>query len=308
MPTSNKCRAFSLAILVAALAVSQLTVAQDGDSGVPVSIVVTVAARRGNTMPEITKQDVMVYQGRTRAKVTDWAPAQGDRAGLQLFVLLDDYPTASRGSQLEDIRRFIMAQPATTKVGVAYMQIGDTKVLQAPTIDHEAAAKALRVTLGNLAGSASPYFSLGDLIKHWDSSSDRREVLMISNGIDHNWSGDNNGNQNNPYVDAVIQQAQRAGIQVFAINTIGARSMGRNFLAQLSEGTGGESYYQESGPPVSFVPYLDTVSQRLANQYLLTFLAKPEKKAGMQSVKLRTEVPNAVLLGASTVYVPASGQ
>ena len=78
---------------------------------------------------------------------------------------------------------------------------------------------------------------------------------MISNGIDHNWSGDNNGNHDNPYVDAVIQQAQRASIQVFTINTIGAGGMGRNFLAQLTEGTGGESYYQESGPPVSFVPY-----------------------------------------------------
>jgi hypothetical protein len=300
MSTLNKCRAFSFAILLAALAVSHLAVAQDSDSGVPVSMVVTVEARRGNTMPEITKQDVMVYQGRTRAKVTDWVPAQGDRAGLQLFVLLDDYPNASRGRQLDDIRRFIMAQPAATKVGVAYMQIGDTKVLQAPTIDHQAAADALRVTLGSLAGSASPYFSLGDLIKHWNASSDRREVLMISNGID----GINGGDHDDPYVNAVIQKAQRGGIQIFAISTTGP-SLGRKFLAQLSEETGGESYYHESGPPVSFAPYLDTFSQRLANQYLLTFLAKPEKKAGMQSVKLRTEVPNAVLLGASSVYVPA---
>jgi len=39
---------------------------------------------------------------------------------------------------------------------------------------------------------------------------------------------------------------------------------------------------------------------------LLTFLAKPERKAGFQQVKLRTEVPNAELVGADRVYVPAA--
>jgi hypothetical protein len=58
--------------------------------------------------------------------------------------------------------------------------------------------------------------------------------------------------------------------------------------------------------PVSFTPYLDDVTHRLGRQYLLTFLAKPEKKAGMQRVRLSTEVPNAELVGADQVYVPVS--
>jgi hypothetical protein len=57
---------------------------------------------------------------------------------------------------------------------------------------------------------------------------------------------------------------------------------------------------------VSFSPYLDDLERRLLHQYLLTFLAKPVKKAGMQSVKLRTEVPDAELLAADSVYVAAS--
>jgi hypothetical protein len=40
----------------------------------------------------------------------------------------------------------------------------------------------------------------------------------------------------------------------------------------------------------------------------MTFLPKPEKKAGMQSVKLQTEVPNAELVSADRVYVPATPQ
>ena len=38
--------------------------------------------------------------------------------------LLDDSSNISLGSQLEDIRQFIIAQPATTKIGVGYMQNG----------------------------------------------------------------------------------------------------------------------------------------------------------------------------------------
>jgi hypothetical protein len=48
------------------------------------------------------------------------------------------------------------------------------------------------------------------------------------------------------------------------------------------------------------------LGRRLTRQYLLTFLAKPEKKAGMQPVKLMTEVPNAQLVSPDRVYVPAS--
>jgi hypothetical protein len=46
------------------------------------------------------------------------------------------------------------------------------------------------------------------------------------------------------------------------------------------------------------------LTRRLTHQYLLTFLAKPGKKPGLQPVKIRTEVPNAELVAADMVYVP----
>jgi hypothetical protein len=48
------------------------------------------------------------------------------------------------------------------------------------------------------------------------------------------------------------------------------------------------------------------LTRRLNHQYLLTFLAKPEKKPGLQSVKLWTEVQNVELVAADKVYVPAT--
>jgi hypothetical protein len=273
-------------------------------------MVVTVEARHGSNVPEINREDAMVYQGHDRDKVTDWVPLQGDHAGLELFVLIDDASNTSLGSQLEDLRQFINSQPATTAIAVGYMQNGGVNILQNFTNDHAQAAKGLRLPLGNAGASASPYLSVVDLIKRWPENPVRHEILMISDGIDR--LGDSG--PDNPYVNSAVEQAQRAGVIIFTIYTPGTghyghsfwrSNWGQNYLSQIAEQTGGEAYYLGFGAPVSFVPYLDDLTRRLTRQYLLTFLAKPEKKAGFQRIKLTTEVPNAELVGADSVYVPA---
>jgi hypothetical protein len=297
------------------LASVQLLAAQQNSSpaGPAMNLVVTFQSRRGSRMPDISRPDVMVYEGRDRDKVTSWVPLQGDHAGLELFILIDDSSNMTLGSLLEDVREFINAQPATTKIGVAYMQNGIAQITQDLTNDHTLAAKALRLPLGNRGASASPYFSLGDLIKRWPESNERHEVVMITDGIDRLWGS----GPGNTYVDTLIEQVQRAGVIVFGIYTpdvgrfaggSGRTNWGQSYLAQVAEGTGGEAYYLGNGAAVSFAPNLDDITSRLGRQYLLTFLAKPQKKAGMQRVKLQTEVPNAELVSADRVYVPATAQ
>jgi hypothetical protein len=298
----------AIALLIAPLQWARAQATADR-AGVPVSMVVTVKARHG-AEPNISPENVIVSEGRARAKVTDLVPLQGERAGLELFLLLDDSRNTSLGTQVEDIRHFILAQPPTTKIGVAYMQDGATKIAQSLTADHALAAGALHVSLSNLAKSVSPYNSLTDLIKQWPAGTDRREVLMISSGADAVF-GDSGPDKDDIYVDSAIEAAQRAGVVVFAIGTSGEQfdtsnpGRGKNYLSQVAEETGGESYYRESGPVTSFVPYLEDATQRLNRQYLLTFLAKPGKKPGMQSVKVRTDVSHTEIASAERVFVPA---
>jgi hypothetical protein len=277
---------------------------------VPAHLVVTVEPHHGHDVPPINREDVMVYEGKERDQVTDWVPAQGEHAALELFILLDDGSNASLGTQLQDIRKFIEAQPPSTLVGIAYMQNGIAKVEQTPTNDHAQAVKALRLPMGMRGANGSPYFSLPDLIKRWPPSKARREVFMVSDGIDLYYGS---GDLNDPYVQEAIEAAQRAGILVSAIYSPGVGHFGHSYwqtywgqlyLSELAEKTGGEGYYIGfNGPPVSFEPYLEDFARRLTNQYLLTFLAKPPKKAGLVPVKLRTEVKNADLISADRVYV-----
>ena len=305
------------AILVLALWASGTRSLADAEAppanGEPAHMLVTVEAVHGSNVPVVNREDVMVYEGRDRDKVTDWVPAQGDHAALELVILLDDGSNISLGTQLEDLRQFILAQPASTQIAVAYMQDGIAKMAQNLTSDHALAAKALRLPLGMRGINGSPYFSLSDLIKHWPQGTARREVLMVSDGIDRYYGI---GDPLDPYLAAAIEDAQRAGIVVFVIYTPGVGHYGHSYwqtywgqiyLSQVADETGAESYYIGfNGAPVTFVPYLDDLAHRFTHQYLLTFTAKPQKKSGLQRVKLMTEVPNADLVSADRVYVPAA--
>lgn len=301
---------------MAALSIPHAVSAQqkEATTGTPVQIVVSVEPKHGNEIPTITQQDVLVYQGHDRRPVTGWVAATGDRAGLALAILIDDSAGFSFGSQMEDIRAFIGEQAPTTQIAVGYMQNGTVRLAQDFTQDHGAAAKSLRLPQGFVGAEASPYFSLTDFIKRWPSSPSlpRREILMITDGIDTFYGG----GYPDPYVDTAVKDAQCAGIVVFSLYTPGVGHFahtywriywGQNYLAQLSEETGGESYYfLGAQAPVAFGPYLNQMTGRLAHQFLLTFQAKPQNKAGTESVKLSTEIRNVDLIAQDKVCVPAT--
>jgi hypothetical protein len=286
--------------------------AQQTAAGVPVHMVVSVESRHGAEIPALKREDVVVTQGRDRNKVMEWVPATSERAGLDLYVLLDDSSRWTVDTQLAEVRSFILQQPASTFIAVGYIHNGFVQMTQHLTTEHAGAAKAVGMPIGNSSGEASPYFALEDLLKHWqpDPARPRREVVMITSGVDLYSPG-----SVDPYLDEAIEQMQRAGILVYSIYTPDSghagysflrQNWGQNNLAQISGETGAESYDLGIVPAESFKPYFDDISRQLGHQYLLTFLAKREKKAGMQTVRLNTESPAAGLVGAGRVYVPAS--
>jgi len=276
---------------------------------VPVQMIVTVEARHGKEVPALNRGDVMALQKNERLQVTDLVPCQNEHAALELYILLDDASDMSLGSQLDELRQFIETQPAATAIGIGYMRNGTGGVVQELTTDHAKAAKALRLPLGSPGASPSPFLSLSDLIKRWPESPARHEVLMLTSGVDPL-----GGAIIDPYLDAAIEHAQRAGVVAYAIYTPSAGHFGHSFfglnwgqnhLAQLAEETGGEVYMLGFGPPVSLAPYLADVAEHLSHQYLVRFLISAGAKAGFEAVRLTTEVPNAELVAAKKVYVPA---
>jgi hypothetical protein len=162
-------------------------------STVQLHIVITDQSSSDNgEIPVLTAQNVQVKVGKDEARVTQLIPARDDNAALQLFILIDDTLDSSIGNNLNDLRDFINALPASTVVGVAYMSNATLQITQNFTADHALAAKAIRLPRGSTSAMDSPYLSLISLTKGWPAQNVRREVLMVSDGIDR-LRGDNTG-------------------------------------------------------------------------------------------------------------------
>jgi hypothetical protein len=279
---------------------------------VPIRVIVTAQGRKGEEPPAITKEDVLVHQDKDRVPVFDWIPLQRENAGLELVILLDDASRTGLGGQLSDIRDFILAQPPSTSIAVAYASNASVIMAQNFTSDKALAAKALRIPLGNTGALSSPWLSLSDLISRWPPSNKRQEVLMISDGINRL----RNVGLSDPDLDTAVEKAQKAGIVVHTIYASGVGRLSRSFnavnfgqskLAEITQGTGGNSYFEGTLTPIAFSPYLSDLAKILNRQYLLTFAANQGKKSRFYRLRVTTEVSGVELSTQSEVYVLAPG-
>jgi hypothetical protein len=272
-------------------------------------LVVTAEGHHNEAAPVVQRDDVIVTCNKKPARVSQWVPLRGDESKLQLYLLIDDGLDSSVSLQFEDLKRFIQSQSNTTEIGIGYLRNGSTQIAQALTADHGRAASALRIPLGQPGIAGSPYIALSDLFKKWPAAEARREVLLISSGIDLYYEP---GSIQNPYLDRAIADAQRGGIIVHSIYYGGTGhaghsywriNWGQNYLSQLADETGGEFFWQGTQNPVSFTPYLKDLAERLNNQYLLTFEPAPDVKPGLQSVKVATERAGVTLVSASKAFL-----
>src|SRR5882724_2346047 len=101
-----------------------LAIVAGGARAQEIRTIVTVEGHKDAAPPELTQQDVMVYLDNQRMKTTGWEPIQSQKVGLQLWVLIDDGTDSSLGSELAELRKFVLEQPATTQVGVGYLRNG----------------------------------------------------------------------------------------------------------------------------------------------------------------------------------------
>lgn len=150
-----------------------------------VHLVITDTALRNNEeLPPLRKEDLQVKLSKKVVTPAALIPAQADQGALQLMILVDDTLDQGVGNNLSDLREFITALPQGTQVGVAYMSNAGINILQNFTTDRDLAAKAIRLPRGTLSSMDSSFFSLISLLKGWPQQKVRREVIMVTDGID----------------------------------------------------------------------------------------------------------------------------
>jgi hypothetical protein len=258
--------------------------------------VVTVLPSKNAPAPAITQQQVSVKINGKDSTVTRWRQF-GPNAPVEMVLLIDGAARTSLGTQMQEIEKFVQSLPGNTSATIAYMQNGEAALTGPLTTDRAETLRGLHLTAGVPGISASPYFCLSSLAQHWPSNNRqaRREVVMVTDGVDY-YDGAMHFDPEDPYVQAAIQDAARAQLIVYSIywrnmgrldRTMAATNAGQNLLSEVTQATGGNSYWEGFGDPVSFQPYFEDIERRLNNQYELGFMAPSNGKTEVGTLKLK---------------------
>lgn len=295
-----------------------------------VHVVITdVALRNDQELPPLKKEDLKVKQGKKVLDISQLIPAQGENSALQLMILIDDTLDAqSVGNNLSDIKTFISGQPASTVIAVGYMSNATVQLVQNFTPDHDLAVKAIRLPVGRPSAMDSPYLSLISLIKGWTQQKVRREVIIVSDGIDRLRGERPDAGRMGPNYGATYHSmptistdansaseiAQRYNVIVYPIYSPGVGRSGRSSwdlqnglsgLTKIADETGGECFSLSTSNAVSFKPYLDRLQGYFNNQYYLVFDAIQGKKDSLTRISIReAEGKDFEILAPDNVWVP----
>jgi len=279
-----KTACFAATILLAA----QGTLAQGGRKGRgaprPVTIPVTIKVHKPEV--EIRVVDFMLREdGDVQSLLSIRRPA--DNPVTLAFMMQDDL-VSSIGTETKRVGEFIRQLPSGSRVMIGYIRTGSLDLRRKFTTDLEKAASGLRTPLGLAsAGSYNPYIEIIEGLKRFDSQPlGRRAMIVVSDGIDISRGIDSSAPGQSIDLDRAIAEAQRRSVAIYTIFAPPAGTSanqllianGQSCLKKLSDETGGRAFFQGTGAPLSFDPFLKEISATLDQQIALTYLSThPEK-------------------------------
>jgi len=299
--------------LAAGSALAALPLMAQSQQGQGRAVVTILPSAKNGNVGQIPTQNLKLKVNGKDSTVTSFAPLQENNSPVELVLLLDNGARASLGNQFGDIQNFVKEMPPNTKIAIAYMEQGRAAFASQLSSSAPDVLKGLHLSSGIPGENASPYFCLSDLAKNWPSHdrTARREVLMITDGVDNY---ERRFDPDDPYVQAAIKDSVRAGLVVYSIYWKNAgrfnsgwyeTNAGQNLLLMVTQATGGNSYWEGMGNPVSLQPYFQDLRRRLDHQYELSFSAPSSGKPEVEPMKIDLHVPSAKVDAPQQVLVTA---
>jgi VWFA-related protein len=206
---------------------------------------------------------------------------------LTLAILFQDDLVSSVSSEARTIAEFIRNQPGGTRVMIGYIRQGSLEVRRKFTNDLERVAQGVRPPLGLASASPfNPFIEIIEGLRRFDSQPlGRRAMIVISDGLDVSRGVDSSSPGQSIDLQRAITEAQRRSVAVYSIFVPSIVSAGQNLnlngqgcLERLSSETGGRAFFQGTGAPVSFDPFLKEINALFEKQIALTYLSTHTKK------------------------------
>ena len=275
------------------------SIAGDGATrgpGKPVTVPVTIRVKEETELQNI---DLSIHEDGEPQTIISLRGI-GTNTPITLAVLIQEDLVPSVGNDIKNLAEFIRKLPKSSRVMVGYLRTGSLQVKQRFTNDLEKAASALRPPTGFASNSPyNPYVEVIEALKRFEGQPlGRRAILLVSDGLDISRGIDSSSPTQSVDLQRAVNESQRRGVAIYGFYapTIVAAanpvlvSNAQSSLLRLSDETGGMAFFQGTGAPVSFQPFIRELDVSLQKQAALTFLSTHLKK-GFHRLEVKSSTP-----------------
>lgn len=304
--------AWNLALLISLMFAAQAVFAQPPQSsmsgpntaratGRPVTIPLTIKINARMLEPETELQNVDLTVSEDGEPQTILSiRGVGTNSPITLAVLIQEDLVPSVGNEIKSLAEFITGLPKGSRVMVGYLRTGSLQTKQKFTTDLDRAAKALRPPIGFAnSGPYNPYVEVIEALKKFDAQPlGRRAILLVSDGLDISRGVDSSAPTQSVDLQRAVNESQRRSVAIYgfyAPTIVASRdpalaANAQSSLLRLSNETGGHAFFQGTGVPVSFDPFLRELGVSLEKQVALTFLSTHVNK-GFHRLEVKSVTP-----------------
>lgn len=280
-----------------------------GTPGRPVTIPVTIKVNEKAEVAELQSIDLTISEDGDRQTLISLRGYGFSPVSLAILIQEDVVPSV--GTEIKSLAEFVRGLPKGSRVMVGSLRTGSLQVRQKFTTDLEKAAKALRPPSGFAsAGPYNPYVEVIEALKKFEAQPlGRRAVLLVSDGLDISRGVDSSSPTQSVDLQRAVNESQRRSVAIYgfyaptqaaAANPLLAANA-QSSLLRLSNETGGMAFFQGTGAPVSFEPFIRELDVSLQKQTALTFLSTHLNK-GFHRLEIKSSTPG-VRIAYPTGYV-----
>ena len=275
------------------------SIAGNGDSrgtGKPMTVPVTIRVQEETELQNI---DLSIHEDGEPQTIISLRGI-GTNTPITLAVLIQEDLVPSVGNEIKDLAEFLRQLPKGSRVMVGYLRTGSLLVKQRCTTDLEQAAGALRPPTGFASSSPyNPYVEVIEALKRFEGQPlGRRAILLVSDGLDISRGVDSSSPTQSVDLQRAVNESQRRGVAIYgfyAPTVVAAAnpalvSNAQSSLLRLSDETGGLAFFQGTGAPVSFRPFIRELDTSLQKQAALTFLSTHLGK-GFHKIEVKSSTP-----------------
>jgi VWFA-related protein len=267
--------------------------------GRPVTIPLTIKLKESASEVELQNIDLVVSEDGEPQTILS-IRGRGTNSPITLALLIQEDLVPSIANEIRPLAEFVRNLPKGSRVMVGYLRTGSLQVKQKFTTDLEKAAKSMRPPVGfPSAGPYNPYVEVIEALKKFDSQPlGRRAILLVSDGLDISRGVDSSAPTQSLDLQRAVSESQRRSVAIYGFYAPTLVAASNSFLAanaqssllRLSNETGGHAFFQGTGVPVSFDPFIKELDVSLDRQAALTFLSTHPKK-GFHRIEINSATP-----------------